>query len=80
MACSIYDEKIDQSPWNSFSRNTNCRPFIVFASQDRNDGAWIRGERLLQTHILSGQDVQIPSSDWTRATALYILSDLNMSL
>ena len=27
-----------------------------------------RGERLLQTNPLIGQEVQLPSSDWTRAT------------
>ena len=27
-----------------------------------------RGERLLQTHLLIGQEVLLPSSDWTRAT------------
>ena len=39
-----------------------------------------RGERLLQTHILIGQEAQLPSSDWTRAIELYLLSNLNMSL
>ena len=30
--------------------------------------AWHRDERLLQTHILIGQEVQLLGSDWTRAT------------
>ena len=34
-----------------------------------------RAERILQTHTLIGQYVQLPSSDWTRATELYLLSD-----
>ena len=38
-----------------------------------------RGERLLRTHILIGQEVQFPSSDWTRATELYLLSNQTMS-
>ena len=39
-----------------------------------------RGERLLQTHILIGQEVQLPSSDLTRATELFPLFDHNTSL
>ena len=39
-----------------------------------------RGERLLQTQTLIGQEVQLPSSDWTRATKLYLLSNQSMSL
>ena len=39
-----------------------------------------RGERLLQTQIVIGQEVQLPSSDWTRATELYLLSSQSMSL
>ena len=40
----------------------------------------VRGGRLLQTLILIGQEVQLPSSEWTRATELFILSDQNKSL
>ena len=29
--------------------------------------AHCRGEQLLKTHTLIGQEVQLPSSDWTRA-------------
>jgi len=39
-----------------------------------------RGEQLLQTQILIGQAVLLPSSDWTRATELYLLSNQNISL
>ena len=39
-----------------------------------------RGERLLQIHILIEQEVQLPSSDWPRATELYILSNQTISL
>ena len=38
-----------------------------------------RGERLLQTHTLVGQEVQLPSFDRKRATELYLLSNQNMS-
>ena len=46
---------------------------------DKMDASWglrldcepgYRGKRLLQTHTLIGQEVQLPSSDWTRATQL----------
>ena len=39
-----------------------------------------RGERLLQTHTLIGQEVQLPSPDWTRATELYLLTNQSMRL
>ena len=39
-----------------------------------------RGERLLQTHILIGQELQLHSSCPTRARNLYLLSNQNMSL
>ena len=39
-----------------------------------------RGEQLLQTDTLIGQEVQLPSSDWTRATELYLLSNQSMRL
>ena len=39
-----------------------------------------RDERLLQTRTLIGQEVQLPSSDWTRASKLYLLSNQSMSL
>ena len=39
-----------------------------------------RGERLLQTHTLIGQEVQLHKSDGTRATELYILSNQSKSL
>ena len=41
---------------------------------------WGRGERLLQTHTLIGQEAQLPRSDWTRGVKLYLLSDQSMRL
>ena len=38
------------------------------------------GEWILQTHTLIGQQVQLPSYDWTRATQLYLFSNQNVSL
>ena len=34
----------------------------------RHETVQLRGEWLLQTHIFIGEEVQPPSSDWTRAT------------
>ena len=39
-----------------------------------------RGEQLLQTHVLIGQEVQLPSSDWRRAPDLNLLSNQIMCL
>ena len=39
-----------------------------------------RGGRLLQTHTLIGQEVQLSSSDWTTATEFYLLSNQSTSL
>ena len=39
-----------------------------------------RGGWLLQTHTLIGQELQLSSSDWTRATELYLLSNQSISL
>ena len=39
-----------------------------------------RGERLLQTSTLIGQEIQLSSSCPIRASELYLLSDQNMSL
>ena len=38
-----------------------------------------RAEQLLQAHILIGQEVQLPSSDWTRVTELSLLFIHNTS-
>ena len=38
-----------------------------------------RGEWLLQTHTLTGQNKPLPSSDWIRADKLYPLSNQSMS-
>ena len=43
-------------------------------------GPWFRGERLLETHNLIGKEVQLPSSDWTTAAKLHLLSNQNISL
>ena len=39
-----------------------------------------RGERILQIHTLTGQELSLPSSDWTRANKLFLLSNQIMSL
>ena len=54
---------------------------ISFTRQQcKNVTSCARGERLLQTHVLIGQEVQLPRPDWTRATELYILSNQSMRL
>ena len=40
----------------------------------------VGGERLMQTRPLIGQEVQLPDSDWTRATWLYLLSNQSRRL
>ena len=44
------------------------------------DAGHNRGERLLQTYMMIGQEVQLSSSDWTRATDLHLLSNQSTSL
>ena len=39
-----------------------------------------RGERLLQAHTLIGQELQLPSSDWTRATLSSIFCPIRVGV
>ena len=57
------------------------RGFEEGAAQAAEGGvAGTRAKRLLQTHTPIGQEVQLPSFDWTRAAKLYLLSNQSMSL
>ena len=57
------------------------KPFLLYHSFAAVHTPLVaRGERLLQTHTLIGQEVQISSSDWTTATELHLLSNQSKSL
>ena len=51
----------------------NTGSFLIAASSPAAPSS--RGERLLQTHTLIGQELQLPSFDWARAAELYLLSN-----
>ena len=50
--------------YNHFDREFNVGLVKRVLKQSAHE---IRGERLLRTHALIGQEVQLPSSVWTRA-------------
>ena len=68
--------------------NKKCQKMINKVVPDKKIGSnilcaykpGVRGERLLQTHTLIGQEVQLPRSDWTRVNKLYLLSNQSLRL
>ena len=65
------------------NKDLNVDLFVLLVLGDlmwRKLISWGRGERLLQTNFLIGQEGQLPSYDWTRATESHTLSNQNASL